>query len=105
MHEKTFQLRILMYKSYVLHKTSMYIYLIPCCCCASLLLLFVNTTIPNKAANTKTDAPITIPEIAPTFVFFSGTPFLTVGVKSGNVRFQGCLTEISQCDAILIYVK
>jgi hypothetical protein len=58
-------------------------YLIPCCCRASLLLL-VNTNIPNKAANPKTDAPITIPVIAPALLFFFSTPFGTVGVKSGK---------------------
>jgi hypothetical protein len=44
----------------------------------------VNTNIPNKAANPKTDAPITIPVIAPALLFFFSTPFGTVGVKSGK---------------------
>jgi hypothetical protein len=45
----------------------------------------------SNTANTKTDTPITIPEIAPMLLFFSSTPFLTVGVKSGNAKVSGLL--------------
>ena len=51
----------------------------------------MNINIPNKAANTKTDTPITIPEIAPALLFFSGTPFRTLGVKSGSAKVSGLL--------------
>jgi len=51
----------------------------------------LNINIPNKAANTKTDTPTTIPEIATMLLFFSGTPFLTVGVKSGNAKVSRLL--------------
>ncbi len=38
--------------------------------------------IPNKIADPKTEAAITIPTIAPALLFFLGTPFRTVGLKS-----------------------
>jgi len=44
----------------------------------------VSINIANKAANPKTNAPINIPAIAPALLFFFGTPFRTVGVKSGK---------------------
>lgn len=58
--------------------------MIPSCCLAAFLLFFTKTKIPSKAADPITDAPITIPAITPALLFFFGTPFLTVGVKSGQ---------------------
>jgi hypothetical protein len=45
----------------------------------------VNKNIPNKAAKPKTDAAIVTPTIVPALLFFFGTPFRTVGVKSGII--------------------
>jgi hypothetical protein len=63
-------------------------YLIPSCCCAALLLFCTSIKIPAKAASPKTEAPITIPTIAPALLFFLGTPFRTVGVKSEKRTFD-----------------
>ncbi len=58
--------------------------MIPSCCWVAFLLLLINIKIPTKAADPKTNAPITIPTITPALLFFFGSPFLTVGVKSGK---------------------
>ena len=63
-------------------------YFIPSCCCATLLLFCTSTKIPAKVASPKTEAPITIPAIAPALLFFLGTPFRTVGVKSEKRTFD-----------------
>ncbi len=61
--------------------------MVPFLCCAIVLRFFTKKNIPNKAANPKTDAPITIPTIAPALLLFFGTPFRTVGVKSEENGF------------------